>query len=319
MNKKLLSIVMGLLIPTAVFAQEKSNPLDINLTVDFAYHPHADFIAGGNHYAPLTGFYESLEGRIIGDVNYKINTPLGDHWLLNGAYVNLQGNAELTPVSIKPGVHVDFSPLPFLVFSAGAQAGTGWDLMGIIGAGEWNGYDKYTAFKPFESWLLKWYAQGVFQFDTGAIWKGDWNHFQIMYTYQVYYEGLSNVANGDIWMWQATKNKANGICNYQSLILAYQMPMVLSRVGVMFELEGYYSASDYGKYTGYKGDFKALSINPLCQFSFGAKDNLTIMATFKTRQSFKEAHENGYVEPLLTYDGYEWFFNRVVIRYQHKF
>lgn len=319
MNRKLLGIVMALALPAALFAQESSSPLSFDMSVDFAYHPHADYIPGGNHYSPLTGAYESLEGRIIGNMNYVIPTPLGDNWLVKDANVKLQANLELTPVSVKPGLHVEFTPVPFLVFSAGAQAGTGWDLFGIIGAGGYDGIETYTAYKPFEAWLLKWYVQGTFQFDTGVVWPGDWNHVQVMYSYQVYYEGLANCANGDLWMWQGVPNKANGICNYQNLIVAYQMPLVLSRVGVMFELNGHYNAADYKGHESYKGDFMELTISPLAQFTITENDHITCMACFKTRRSFVEGHTKESQEPNLTYSGYEMYLNKIALRYEHKF
>lgn len=318
MNKKIISAVLSVFLAAALFAEEKSSPLSFDINADFAFHPHANFISGGDHYAPLTEFYEGLEARIIGNMNYVIPTPLGENWLVKDANVKLQANCELSPVTIKPGIHAEFTPVPFLVFSAGAQIGTGWDLFGIIGAGKYDGVDKYSAYKPFEACFLKWYAQGTFQFDAEALWPGEWHHIQLMYSYQVYYEGLANVQSGEVWMWQATANKVNGVCNYQNLILAYQMPLVLSRVGLMFELNGHYNASDY-KNEKYKGDFMEFSINPLCQFTFTEKDFLTVMATFKTRRSFEESHSKDTVEPNLTYSGVEWYFNRVVLSYQHKF
>lgn len=60
-------------------------------------------------------------------------------------------------------------------------------------------------------------------------------------------------------------------------------------------------------------------ISPLCQFTFTDKDMLTVMVNFKTRRSFKESHDSSKVEPNLTYDGYEWFLNRIVFSYAHKF
>lgn len=318
MNKKSFLFIFVTFLAFFASAQEK-NEFSKGLNVDFTYHPHASYVSGKSHYAPLTGIYESVEFRIIGNVDYKIPTPLGEHWLLKDSYFMMQANCELTPVTIKPGIHFEFCPLPFLVFSAGAQIGTGWDFIGITGIGKYNGVDSYSSYKPFEALFLKWYLQGTFQFDTGAIWKGEWSHIQLMYTYQVYYEGLSNVENGDLWMWQGGGNKANGLCNYQSLILAYQMPLLVSRVGFLFEYEGHYNDSDYSKNSNYKGDFVSLSIGPMCQLSFTQNDVLTLVLHFKSRRSFVENHTKEVEEPNLTYDGREWFFNRIIFSYRHNF
>lgn len=319
MKKKIVCALLSFIASCFIFAGGNSNPLKFDLSADFAYHPHADFIAGGNHYAHMTGIYESLEARVIGNMNYIIPTPLGEHWLLKDANVKLQANCELTPITVKPGIHAEFTPLPFLVFSTGAQIGTGWGLFGLVGVGKYNGVNEYNVCNGFSECFLKWYAQATFQFDAEALWPGDWHHIQLMYSYQVYYEGLASASKGDLWMWQGLANKANGICNYQNLILAYQMPIVLSRAGIMFELNGHYDAGDYKGHENYKGDFMEFGISPLCQFTFTDKDMLTVMVNFKTRRSFKESHDSSKVEPNLTYDGYEWFLNRIVFSYAHKF
>ncbi|MBQ2530373.1 MAG: hypothetical protein II547_08980 [Treponema sp.] len=291
---------------------------DFSATVDFAYYPKSDYIAGETHFAPLTGPWSGIEGRITGKANYTIPTPLGENWLLNSANLVLQGNLEISPISIMPGVEVKFTPLPFLVFSAGAKAGTGWNLGTIQGMAEFNGTDDFINITPFTAWFLKWFAQATFQFDTGAIWKGDWTHFQIMYSYQVYYEFLSTKDKGDVWLWQASNNKVNGLKNYQNLVLAYQMPLILSRVGVLAEWDGYYFSDSFTNPL-YKGDFCQVSISPMAQLSFTEKDTLSILLGFSSRRSFAESHDKSNTETLLTYSGYEWFFNRLALSYTHTF
>ncbi|MCR4735934.1 MAG: hypothetical protein K5829_13120 [Treponema sp.] len=323
-------IILIITIPLMIFAQaaaeetesqkDASSPWAFSITTDFAYYPKSDYIAGASHFAPLTGAYSGLEGRVTGNAKYKINTPLGDHWLLSSANLTLNGSFELTPVSLKPGIEASFTPLPFLVFSAGAQAGTGWTLMGLQGMSSFDGVlaGSYTDITPFTSWFLKWYAQGTFQFDTGAIIPGDWTHLQIMYSYQVYYEGLSSAENQEIWMWQCTGNRVNGLKNYQNLILAYSMPLVLSRVGFLCELDGYYKNDAFAN-PAYKSSFKTISISPMSQLTLGKNDVLTILLGFSSRRSFKESHTESSQESALTYAGREWFFNRIALSWTHNF
>ena len=303
-------------------AAQDSNPLTFSISTDFAYYPKSNCIAGDTHFAPLTGAYSGLEGRVSGNMDYKINTPLGDHWLLSDANIVLGTTLEVTPVSIKPEVSVTFTPLPFLVFSTGASIGTGWNLAGLQGMAylTTDDYEKltYKDYTPFQTWFVKWYGQGTFQFDTGALVAGDWTHVQFMYTYQIYYEGLTSAEKGDVWMWQCANNKTNGWCNYQNIVLAYQMPLVLSRVGILTEFGGHYSDDDY-KAEAYKGSFKSISISPLAQFTFGEHDSLTALLGFSSRRSFEEEHEESIYEPFLTYKGREWFFNRFALSWTHTF
>lgn len=319
--KSVLLTLISLSIFSFSLAAQESNPLKFSITTDMAYYPKSDYIAGGDHFAPLTGAYSGLEGRVTGAMDYTIPVPLGEHWLLASANIGLNASLELSPVSVKPGISVSFTPLPFLVFSTGAQAGTGWNLAGLHGMAylTHKGSDfTYADYSPFQTWFVKWYAQGTFQFDTGALIPGDWTHFQIMYTYQIYYAGLTSAKNTDVWMWQCSGNKTNGWNNYQNLVLAYQMPLVLSRIGVLTEFEGHYSNSDYA-FEKYKGSFETISISPLMQFTLGSKDSLSVLFGFSSRRSYSEIHTDSNSETYLTYSGREWFFNRIALSWSHNF
>ena len=76
---KIKSLLLGLaalsLFSFNLSAQD-SDPLTFSISTDFAYYPKSDYIKGDTHFAPLTGAYSGLEGRVTGDMNYKINTPL---------------------------------------------------------------------------------------------------------------------------------------------------------------------------------------------------------------------------------------------------
>ena len=312
------------MLATPAFADEEESNKDDNLsfytTVDFAYYPasaHANTVS--NHFSMINGAYSGLEGRVEGGLNYVIPTPLGDNWLVNSANVTLNGALELTPISVKSAAKVSFTPVPFLVFSAGIQEGTGWEIPGLMqGMAAYNGTD-YANLTAFKNNFVKWWAQGTFQFDTGALIPGDWTHIVMMYSYQVYYEGMTGVADGQLWSWQGSKDKVNGLCEYMCGILAYQMPIPLYRVGVMVESNGHYSASDYGVYgDSYNGSFKTISISPLAQINIGSHDQLTTLLGFSSRRAYSD-YDKTKTEATLTYVSREWFFNRVALSWTHNF
>ena len=322
-KKIITTIAVGLCFTAFVFSQEVEvvSPWNFSITTDFAYYPKSDYVAGNTHFAPLTGAYSGLEGRVTGSATYTIPTPLGEHWLLNSATLDLTGELEVSPVSIKPALKIKWTPLPFIVFSAGGSAGTGWNLAGLQGMAELAEDGKsYNDLKPFGTYFVKWFAQGTFQFDTGAVIAGDWTHFQIMYTYQAYYSALTGVANGSVWEWQCSGNKTNGWQNYQNIVLAYQMPSVLSRIGVLTEIDGHYK-NDYNMsdYEYYNGTFKAISISPLMQFTLPKNQSLTVLLGFSSRRSFTEPHVDSKIEPQLTYAGREWYFNRIAFSWSMSF
>lgn len=323
--KKIIKFVaacaVALAASTALFAEIPEN-WNFSIGVDTAYYPLSDKLTGNDstHFAPLTGAYSGLEGRVTGNAAYTIATPLGEHWLVSGANVVLGSGLELTPVSVKPFASVTFTPVPFLVFSAGAQAGTGWD------AGPFKGgmcfYDlksgTYNASEAFQHVFYKGWAQGTFQFDTGAVFAGDWTHVVMQYAYQVYYEGLSGASAGDIWKWQCSGDRVNGLRNYQCGIVAYQMPLVLYRVGVMYESDGYYKDSAFAN-PDYKGSFKSLSISPLAQLKINDHNTLALLAGFSSRRSYKTKPTGDAEAANGKFASREWFFNRVAISYTYNF
>ena len=312
------TVLAALLFTGFSFAQDES-PWKFSIVTDFAYYPKSDFISGGTHFAPLTGAYSGLEGRVTANAKYTIPTPLGDHWLLNSATLDLTGKLELSPVSIKPAFEITWTPLPFIVFSAGGQIGTGWTLAGLQGmAAISDDGKKYDDLKPFGTYYVKYFGQGTFQFDTGAVIAGDWTHFQIMYTYQVFNEMLTGIKNQDVWEWQCSGNKVNGLQNYQNLVLAYQMPLTLSRIGVLTEIESHYNKDAFLNPL-YKSDFKRISISPLAQLTFDEHNVLSILAGFSSRRSFTTEHTDSIEETALTYSGYEWFFNRIALSWTYTF
>lgn len=321
--KKIFALVAAALLFTSfTFAEDVEvvdSPWKFSITTDFAFYPKSDFVKGETHFAPLTGAYSGVEGRVTGAATYSIPTPLGSHWLLNSATLDLTGKLEITPVSIKPIFSATWTPLPFIVFSAGIQSGTGWALGPLQGMAVLaDDGQSYTNLKPFGTFYVKWYAEGTFQFDTGAIIKGDWTHLQIMYTYQVYNQMLTGIKDQTVWEWQCSGNRANGLQNYQSLVLAYQMPLVVSRVGCLFELEGFYNNNAYAN-ESYNGSFKTISIGPMSQIKFNSHSVLTVLAGFSSRRSFTTDHTDKIVETTLTYSGYEWFFNRLALSWTYTF
>lgn len=320
-TKKLLAaMALSLAFAAGAFAELPEN-LTFSITTDFAYYPASEKIVNNPnaHFAPLTGPYSGLEGRVTGNATYTIATPLGSHWLLSGANVALNASFEVSPVSVKPGLSVAFTPLPFLVFSAGAQAGTGWDLAGMDGMSAWNyGTNEYDDLATFKNWYLKWYAQGTFQFDTGAVIPGDWTHVVLQYTYQVYYEKITGVSDTDVWQWQVSGNKVNGLKNYQSFVLAYQMPLKLYRVGLLAEIDGYYDDAAY-KNADFSGSFKSISISPLAQIKFNEHNTLSILLGFSSRRSYDTAVADGDIESKYNFVSREWYFNRIALSYSYTF
>jgi hypothetical protein len=324
---KRFSIIMAALcIMLPLTAQEdevtETSPWSFSISTDMAYYPlSAPIVSEKSHFAPITGPYSGLEGRTTGHAYYKIPTPIGNNPLTAGDNVTLEGYLELSPVSIKPGFSVSYTPIAFLVFNAGAEIGTGWNLLGIEGMGAWDASTEshYKSITPFTSWYHHIWAKGTFQFDTGAIIPGDWTHVVMLASYTVEHIGLTSCADQELWCWQASNNQVNGWKYYSNVVLAYQMPLAIKRAGILAEFSGYYSDDAYAYGSYYDGNFMDINISPLAQFQIGGHDELSLLLNFACRRAYSVDHSNSYEETFLTTISREWYFKRIAISWTHNF
>lgn len=326
---KLFTVLTAVaLMATPVFAQEvedvtettaiekKSSALDnFSFAVNFAVQlkPASDLntTAEGTHFSPVTNFFSGPGGKLVPSVTYTIPTPLGEGFLLGGANVAITGEVEIGgPVTAKPGISVAFTPLPFLVFSAGGSCGTGWDFLGNQGTAVCINTDGNTlTYQSRPLFFYKWYAQGTFQFMTGALISNPWANVVMQYSYQVYQESIAGT--NSTYCWQAGYGKTNALAQYMCGILAYQMPVLeFVRVGAMWENNGYYTG------------FKSNTVSPLVQIQFNKHNNLAILASFQTRNSKDDWGEYSNKQRTVTtttINTTEWYLDKVAVSYTYSF
>jgi hypothetical protein len=320
-----LSLFIALLLSGSIFAQDtKKSPLELSATTDFAWYPASEYHSGSTHYAPVTGLYDGIQVRTTLNASYRIPVSVSflpqTNMLFAENNITFTGGLELSPVSLMPELSVSFTPVAFLVFSAGTMAGTGWDVLGIQGIAGYNtASHEYDNLTPFKSWYLCGWANGTFMFDTAALWPGNWHHIVMVASYDVEYKTLTGTGS-TVWDWQTTKSCADGWQYDQYYLLGYQMPGVISLAGVSVELYGHYNAGDYGELADtFCGNFMSVEICPLMQLTLSKNDTVFAMLNFKARRSFKENHTSEDEEPLLTYDGSEWYLQRIALRWKHTF
>ena len=303
--------------------KEETSPLSVYLTTDLLYYPESKTQPGssGTHFAGLTGAYSGFECRTQLFVDYLIKTPLGGHWLLKDANVVLTGAFELTPLSVRPQLALGFQPFPFLVFKGGGSIGFGWNMLGFEGLCALDEKSKrYEALSTFSHPFYEVWAQGTLMFDTGALVPGDWNHLIMLASYKTFYSGLAGLGRHTPFEWQGDKNRVEGLQYEFCGILAYQMPLVLYRAGFMYTAYGHYDGGDYGDFdASYDGAFTQHSLSGLCQFKFAEKDELTCIAQSTTRRSFDKELDEAEDALFAQKVGTEWFFQRLIFSWTHKF
>lgn len=335
-RKIVLSLSAVVFVSSAAFSQEaeeaKSQKKNTFIWKFYeqtagAYYFKSDYVSGGDHFAPITGLFNSFELKTTFNAECKIPAPLGKHFLLKDSNVRIKTAFELCPVTVRPLVSVSFTPLPFLVFSTGASIGTGWSAFGFKGLCKLDENGKiskksieYENLTPFGNYYYDFWFSGLFQFDTGAIFPGDWTHAVMQASYTVSYVGVTGVDDGKIWLWQLVGNNCNGWRYTANFVLGYQMPLPLSMIAVNTDVYALFNSDDYGIYSiSYNGDFTNVTISPMLKFDFSKKDSLFVLFEFKKRRSFEEEHSESKEEIFLTYSGAEWFFNRIAFSWTHVF
>ena len=335
-RKIVLSLSAVVFVSSAAFSQEaeeaKSQKKNTFIWKFYeqtaaAYYFKSDYVSGGDHFAPITGLFNSFEFKTTFNAECKIPAPLGKHFLLKDSNVRIKTAFELCPVTVRPLVSVSFTPLPFFVFSTGASIGTGWSALGFKGLCKLDENGKiikksieYENLTPFGNYYYDFWFSGLFQFDTGAIFPGDWTHAVMQASYTVSYVGVIGVDDGKIWLWQLVGNNCNGWRYTANFVLGYQMPLPLSMIAVNTDVYALFNSDDYGIYSSsYNGDFTNVTISPMLKFDFSKKDSLFVLFEFKKRRSFEEEHSDSKEEIFLTYSGAEWFFNRIAFSWTHVF
>lgn len=306
----------------AVEEPAKKSPWNFSLSVDFGYYPKSDHVVSdSSHFAPATGAFKKVEGRVVGRATYTLPIPFGDNFLVRGNTITFENSLELSPISIKPELCVMFTPVAFFKIGIGAEAGTGWDMLGFHGMQAWDSDEReYKSKTPFASWYWQVYAQAALGADTGVLFPGDWTHVIVGLVFKLKYEALANGGEGrTLWLWQHSGGNVDGLQYHAVAVVAYQMPIALRRVGVMFDFEGHFKSSDYETGSAYNGDFMQIEISPMAQLKFGKHDSLAVMLGFKSRRAFKEKSDDSDEEPFLTYSSREWFFNRIALSWTHDF
>lgn len=314
-----LFVAALLLSQSSVFAAKEG--FSFWTKTEGAYYFKSDYETGGDHFSEVVGPYDGAEIRTLLFADYTIPTPLGDHFLLRDAHLMVEGAFELTPVSVRPMLKLFFWPFPFLGFDVGGSYGTGWNIGDLHGLSVMNQQtQEYERLDPFSAFHYDCWVEGIFQFDTGVIFPGDFTHVVALINYQLIYAGLSGVKKNDVWEWQESEHQVDGLQYYFGAILAYQLPYFVYRIGVFGEFMGYFDSDDYGKFSDtYDGDFMKIEMSPFVELKFSEKTSLIILLGFNKRRSFSEEHSDVDEELFLTKTGSEWIFDRLAFRWSHDF
>jgi hypothetical protein len=317
MVKNLFFACSILALSNSIFAEETKG-FSYSLKVDGAYYIESDYQKGKSHFAEPTGPYDGVLARGTLNATYTLPTPLGQSELLSEANVEFKGSLEISPLTIRPIFSIDFTPLPFLVFEVGSSIGTGWNMLGFEGFCKYKNGD-YRDITPFTQYYHNHWVNATLQFDFGEIFEGDWNHVIMMATYEMFYQGITGLDKGQLWAWQNTDGYINGLGYDIYTVLAYKMPLFVDMIGFTADFYGQYSSKDYGDIASTYGKFMTIELSVFAELAFNKTNSLIIGAYVSSRRSFATDHKESKEEPYLVKSGREWFFDCLILSWEHKF
>ncbi|MGI6433273.1 MAG: hypothetical protein ACOXZ4_05435 [Sphaerochaetaceae bacterium] len=200
----------------------------------------------------LVGTVGAKESTIVGNIKltgstspelkveagYTVTSPIwGSGPLFEGNNVKLKGVLGVSPVAATLSFDGILTPIAVAEIALGGSVGTGWnffstDMQGLrIGDG--------VAAAESHSMQGIYYegrASATLQFDTAAIWPGEWNHVVLKTTHQLSYKGYTAAPNSpDGWEYETGGLHQNGLNYKGDYVIGYQMPLMLNMVAVLVE------------------------------------------------------------------------------------
>jgi len=286
----------------------------------FAF-PKFSLLEGGAGERDLGSEWGSPAVKVSLSLAERVPFLVGDGPLLSGNNVRGKFSLEASPVSASAIAQLSLSPVAFLVFDAGASAGTGWNLGPFRGLS----LNKASGLEPIPLAGAVWsvWGAGTFQFDLAALLPGKWNHVVALASGKVQYAANTGAGDGVAWDWENERDDYfNGARFNGNYVLAYQMPLPLNLVGVMAESEEWLGANRTRSTMssgGWGSDFRLWHFNVLANLSLGKKNSLTAIGQFRRVQDWTDATTRLAYFGDREYEGAIWHFRRLILSYTHAF
>jgi len=162
----------------------------------------------------------------------------GEGALTSGNNLKLKTLVGVSPIAGTVTFDAVLTPLAVLEVSLGGGLGTGWDfdLMDL------SGLKLGTAMVPDPLGGIYYMgrAGAAFQFDTAAIFQGEWTSVVLRTYHEFNYKGYSAATdNTTVWEFENGGAMVNGFNYKAEYVLGYQMPLLVNLVGLQLETYAY--------------------------------------------------------------------------------
>jgi hypothetical protein len=235
-NKRLLSLLVILMVSGLLFAQTTTSGT-----------------------LKLTGAYGTvIEAKLDAAYQAKIPVLAGEGPLFSGNNVKVKANLGLSPIAGTVTLDAVLTPIAVAEISLGGGLGTGWDfdLMDLNGLKIGTTVGNSLTSDSLNGLYYLGRAGAAFQFDTGAIFSGDWMSVVIRTYHELNYKGYSNASADQAWEYEDGGAMVNGFNYKGEYILGYQMPLMVNLVGLQLET---YSFNLFDDATDMVGDLSVIA------------------------------------------------------------
>lgn len=189
----------------------------------------------------LIGAYP-IEAKMEAGYTLKIPMLEGEGPLFSGNNLKVKGLLGLSPVAVTFGVDAVLTPIAVMELTLGGAIGTGWDFdqMDISGLlKSTGGIGTPLTADPFGGVYYKGRAGAALQFDTGAIFPGDWTSILLRTYHEFMYQGYTGAKAGEAWEYETSGAKVNGFNYKGEYVIGYKLPLMLNMVALQLETFAY--------------------------------------------------------------------------------
>jgi len=284
--------------------------------------------------------HENDPGRTIGydfgrfemkmSAKYSYTFPIlrKDHLLLKDNNIKLSPTLEFSPIHFQPGITFSFTPLSFFTLSVENVVGTGWNFLGFQGVGKNIKGKEAESIKsdPFGGFIYNLKLYGSFQFDSGALFPGKWNHLLISLTPILKYQHYTNSESGEPWQYKNDLGENfNGWKLDGTYFIGYKMPLTLELAGILLETEQNISVKERSpmkKSDGTKGwgsDFILMRLGAILKLKTSEKSAIVgLFQLLRSRDYSDKTVANRYFE-YREYESYNISLDRILFVYEYYF
>jgi len=225
------------------------------------------------------------------EVGYNLRMPLlrGNGPLFSGNNLKLKGLLGVSPVAVTLSADAVLTPIAVMEISVGGSIGTGWDfpLMGIEGLRKWDGSASAAESDSMQGVYYKGRAGVALQFDTAAIWPGDWTSVLLRTYHEVNYQGYASAEGAPAggWEYETAGLHQNGFNYKGEYVLGYHLPFMVNTVALM--LETYHDNID----NNLELSQMVFDLGLIANVQFNDRLNLTIIPQMTTKKTDKNTRE----------------------------